>query len=74
LILAAGEHGLSDARSEATNTHLRLLTHRAYGCCSPEALIAMADLTAAASVRHSPDDHEIRPTETPEEPDVPAHL
>ena len=29
LILAAGEHGLSDARSEATNTPLRLLTHRA---------------------------------------------
>jgi transposase len=45
LILAAVEHGLSNARSEATNTHLRLLTRRAYGYHSPEALIAMADLT-----------------------------
>jgi len=45
LILAAVEHGLSNARSEATNTHLRLLTRRAYGYRSPEALIAMADLT-----------------------------
>jgi len=39
------EHGLSNARSEATNTHLRLLTRRAYGYHSPEALIAMAMLT-----------------------------
>ena len=31
LILNAVEHGLSNARSEATNTHLRLLTRRAYG-------------------------------------------
>jgi transposase len=45
LILAAVQHGLSNARSEATNTHLRLLTRRAYGYRSPEALIAMADLT-----------------------------
>jgi len=45
LILAAVEHGMSNARSEATNTHLRLLTRRAYGHRSPEALIAMADLT-----------------------------
>jgi transposase len=45
LILAAVEHGLSNARSEATNTHLRLLTRRAYGYRSPEALIAMAGLT-----------------------------
>jgi transposase len=44
LILNAVEHGLSNARSEATNTHLRLLTRRAYGYRSPEALIAMADL------------------------------
>lgn len=34
--------GLSNARSEATNTHLRALTKRAYGFHSPEALIAMA--------------------------------
>jgi transposase len=45
LILAAVEHGLSNARSEATNTHLRLLTRRAYGYRSPDSLIAMADLT-----------------------------
>jgi transposase len=39
------DHGLSNARSEATNTHLRLLTRRAYGYHSPETLIAMAMLT-----------------------------
>jgi transposase len=39
------EQGLSNARSEATNTHLRVLTRRAYGFHSPEALIAMAMLT-----------------------------
>ncbi|MGH3899622.1 MAG: ISL3 family transposase [Pseudonocardiaceae bacterium] len=45
LILNAVEHGLSNARSEATNTHLRLLTRRAYGYRSPDSLIAIADLT-----------------------------
>ncbi len=39
------DHGLSNARVEATNTHLRVLTRRAYGYHSPEALIAMAALT-----------------------------
>jgi transposase len=39
------DHGLSNALSEATNTHLRLLTRRAYGYHSPDALIAMATLT-----------------------------
>ena len=39
------DHGLSNALSEATNTHLRLLTRRAYGYRSADALIAMADLT-----------------------------
>ena len=38
-------HGLGNALSEATNTHLRLLTRRAYGYHSAEALIAMATLT-----------------------------
>lgn len=38
-------HGLSNARSEATNTHLRMLTRRAYGFHTAEALIAMAMLT-----------------------------
>jgi transposase len=39
------DHGLSNARSEATNCHLRALTKRAYGYHSPQALIAMALLT-----------------------------
>lgn len=39
------EHGLGNALSEATNTHLRLLTRRAYGYHSAEALIAIATLT-----------------------------
>lgn len=39
------EHSVSNALSEATNTHLRLLTRRAYGYHSAEALIAMATLT-----------------------------
>lgn len=37
--------GLSNARVEATNTHLRAITKRAYGFHSPEALVAMATLT-----------------------------
>lgn len=39
------DHRVTNARSEATNTHLRLLTRRAYGYHSAEALIAMAELT-----------------------------
>ena len=39
------DEGLSNARSEATNTHLRVLTRRSYGFHSPEAFIAMAMLT-----------------------------
>lgn len=39
------DHGLGNALSEATNTRLRLLTRRAYGYHSPDALIAMANLT-----------------------------
>jgi transposase len=45
LILNTLEHGLSNARSEATNTHLRVLTRRAYGFHSSEALIGIAMLT-----------------------------
>jgi transposase len=45
LICNSLEHGLSNARVEATNTHLRVLTRRAYGYHSPDALIAMAMLT-----------------------------
>lgn len=39
------DSALSNARVEATNTHLRVLTRRAYGYHSPDALIAIADLT-----------------------------
>jgi hypothetical protein len=39
------KHEISNARTEAINTHLRALTKRAYGYHSPEALIAMAMLT-----------------------------
>ncbi len=39
------DHQLSNARSEATNTHLRALTKRSYGFHSPDALIGMAMLT-----------------------------
>jgi transposase len=39
------ETGLSNAVLEATNNHLRLLTRRAYGFHSAEALIAMSELT-----------------------------
>jgi transposase len=45
LIYNTLEHALSNARSEATNTHIRLLTRRAYGFHTPEALIAMIELT-----------------------------
>ncbi len=45
LIWNTVDHGLSNARSEATNTHLRVLTRRSYGFHSPQALIAMAMLT-----------------------------
>jgi transposase len=45
LILNTLDHGLSNGRTEATNTHLRGLTKRAYGFHSPKALIAMAMLT-----------------------------
>jgi transposase len=45
LIYNTLDHGLSNARSESTNTHLRVLTKRAYGFHSPEALISMALLT-----------------------------
>ncbi|HET7469866.1 MAG TPA: ISL3 family transposase [Gemmatimonadales bacterium] len=41
-ILAAIEHGLSNALVESTNTKIRLLTRIAYGFASPQALIALA--------------------------------
>ena len=44
-ILAAIEHGLSNARVEAINTQIRLITRRAFGFHSPQPLIALAMLT-----------------------------
>jgi transposase len=44
-IEAAIENGLSNARVEAVNTQIRLLTRRAFGFHSPNPLIALAMLT-----------------------------
>ncbi|MGA8854822.1 MAG: ISL3 family transposase [Christiangramia sp.] len=44
-ILAAIEHNLSNALIESTNTKVRLITRKAYGFKSPDALIALAMLT-----------------------------
>lgn len=44
-IVAAIEHGLSNARVEQANTRIRLITRRAFGFHSPDALIALAMLT-----------------------------
>jgi transposase len=46
-ITAAIEHNLSNARVEAINTQIRLITRRAFGFHSAEALIALAKLTLA---------------------------
>ncbi|WP_327636750.1 ISL3 family transposase [Kribbella sp. NBC_00482] len=44
-IHASLEHGLSNARIEAVNTKIRLITRIAFGFKSPDALIALAMLT-----------------------------
>ena len=44
-IEAAIEHGLSNARVEAINTKIRLITRRVFGFHSPDTLIALAMLT-----------------------------
>jgi transposase len=46
-IVAAIEHGLSNARVEQVNTQIRMITRRAYGFHSPDALIALAMLSLA---------------------------
>jgi transposase len=46
-IVAAIEHGLSNARVEAINTQIRLITRRAFGFHSADALIALAMLALA---------------------------
>ena len=45
LIWSTLDTGTTNAITEATNTHLRALTKRAYGFHTPGALIAMASLT-----------------------------
>ena len=45
LILNNLHHGLSNARSKSTNTHLRAITKRSHGFKTPDALIGMAMLT-----------------------------
>lgn len=44
-ILASIEHGMSNALVESTNTKTRLITRKAYGFKSPEALVALALLS-----------------------------
>jgi transposase len=46
-IVKAIQHGLSNARVEAINTQIRLITRRAFGFHSPDALIALAMLSLA---------------------------
>ena len=46
-IIAAIENGLSNARVEAINTQIRMITRRAFGFHSPAALIALAMLSLA---------------------------
>jgi transposase len=46
-IVAAIEHGLSNARVEAINTQIRMITRRAFGFHSPGALVALAMLSLA---------------------------
>jgi transposase len=46
-IVGAIEHGLSNARVEAINTQIRLITRRAFGFHSANALIALAMLSLA---------------------------
>jgi len=46
-IEAAIRHGLSNARVEAINTQIRLMTRRAFGFHTPDALIALAMLSLA---------------------------
>ena len=46
-IIAAIQHGLSNARVEAINTQIRLIPRRAFGFHSPDTLIALATLSLA---------------------------
>lgn len=57
------DHALSNARSEATDTHLRALAKRAYGFHSPDALIAIALLTRGGLCHQPAEQHETGPTQ-----------
>ena len=50
-------HGLSNARVEALNTRIRLLTRIAYGFHSPRPLIALAMLSQGPNRPHLPGRH-----------------
>ena len=53
-IFNAVECQMSNARVEATNCHLRSLTKRSYGFHTPDALIAMANLTRGGACPELP--------------------
>lgn len=55
-ILAAIEHGLSNGRLEGLNNKIRLLSHRAFGFHSAEALLALVYLCCAHIVVPLPSD------------------
>ena len=48
------DHGVTSALAENTNTHISVLARRAYGFHSPEALIAMIELTRGGLCPRSP--------------------
>nr|WP_305883075.1 transposase [Conexibacter sp. S30A1] len=54
-ILAAIRLGLSNARVEQVNTQIRLITRRAFGFHSADALIALAMLTLSGLCPPLPD-------------------
>jgi transposase len=55
-VLAAIEHGLSNGRLEGLNNKIRLLSHRAYGFHSPEALLALVYLCCTGITLPLPSD------------------
>jgi transposase len=56
-IAAAIEHQLSNARIEAANTTIRLITRRAFGFHTPQALIALTKLTLSGLCPPLPRQH-----------------
>ena len=55
-ILAAIEHGLSNGRLEGLNNKVRLLSHRAFGFHSAEALLALVYLCCSGIELELPSD------------------